>query len=221
YQPIERQYRVMRGVLEVLERFGHPVMVTTKGAGIVDDLDVLGRMARRGLANVTISLTTLDPKLSRSFEPRAAAPGQRLEVIRKLVRAGVPVRVNLSPLIPGLTDHELERLAEAAAAAGAEAANYTMLRLPLEVAPLFRDWLARERPERAKKVMGLVRDMHGGRDYDPAWGKRLKGEGVMAQLIARRFELACRRHGLGDLPALRTDLFAPPSEPGDQLSLGL
>ncbi|MEL7140179.1 MAG: PA0069 family radical SAM protein [Pseudomonadota bacterium] len=221
YQPIERQYRVMRGVLEVLERFGHPVMVTTKGAGIVDDLEILGRMARRGLANVTISLTTLDPKLSRSFEPRAAAPGRRLEVIRKLVRAGVPVRVNLSPLIPGLTDHELERLAEAAAAAGAEAANYTMLRLPLEVAPLFRDWLARERPERAKKVMGLVRDMHGGRNYDPAWGKRLKGEGVMAQLIARRFELACRRHGLGDLPALRTDLFAPPPEPGDQLSLGL
>ncbi|MEL6577807.1 MAG: PA0069 family radical SAM protein, partial [Pseudomonadota bacterium] len=131
YQPIERRYRVMRGVLEVLERFGHPVTVTTKGAGITDDLDLLARMGRRGLADVTISLTTLDPKLSRSLEPRAAAPGRRLATIRALAQAGVPVRVNLSPLIPGLTDHELEQLAEAAAAAGAQAANYTMLRLPL------------------------------------------------------------------------------------------
>ncbi|MEM7566895.1 MAG: PA0069 family radical SAM protein [Pseudomonadota bacterium] len=221
YQPIERQYRVMRGVLEVLERFGHPVTVTTKGAGITDDLDILGRMARRGLADVTISLTTLDPRLSRSFEPRAAAPGRRLAAIRALVKAGVPVRANLSPLIPGLTDHELESLAEAAAAAGATAANYTMLRLPLEVSPLFRDWLARERPARAGRVMALVREMHGGKDYDAAWGKRLRGEGVLARLIARRFELACRRHGLGRLPPLRTDLFAPPPQPGDQLSLSL
>ncbi|MEL6769411.1 MAG: radical SAM protein, partial [Pseudomonadota bacterium] len=170
---------------------------------------------------VTVSLTTLDPKLSRSLEPRAAAPGRRLAAIRALVQAGVPVRVNLSPLIPGLTDHELEQLAEAAAAAGARSANYTMLRLPLEVSPLFRDWLARERPERAKRVMGLVREMHGGKDYDAAWGKRLKGVGVHATLIARRFALACRTHGLGALPPLRTDLFAPPAAPGDQLSLGL
>ncbi|MEM9765495.1 MAG: PA0069 family radical SAM protein [Pseudomonadota bacterium] len=221
YQPIERRYRVMRGVLEVLERFGHPVTVTTKGAGITDDLDLLARMGRRGLANVTISLTTLDPKLSRSLEPRAAAPGRRLAAIRALALAGVPVRVNLSPLIPGLTDHELEQLAEAAAAAGAEAANYTMLRLPLEVSPLFKDWLARERPERAKRVMALVREMHGGKDYDAAWGRRLKGEGVHARLIARRFALACRRYGLGPSQPLRTDLFAPPLERGDQLSLGL
>ncbi|MEM6676665.1 MAG: PA0069 family radical SAM protein [Pseudomonadota bacterium] len=221
YQPIERQHRIMRGVLEVLEAHAHPVWVTTKGASITDDLDILGRMGRRGLAQVTLSLTTLDSRLSRDLEPRAASPGRRLAAVRALADAGVPVKVNLAPVIPGLTDHEIEALLEAAAAAGATAAHYTVLRLPLEVAALFRDWLTRERPERAKRVLSLVRDVHGGRDYDPAWHKRLKGEGVHASLIARRFDLACRRYGLApDLADLRTDLFAPPPRPGDQLSLG-
>ncbi|MEM6946296.1 MAG: PA0069 family radical SAM protein, partial [Pseudomonadota bacterium] len=221
YQPIEREYRVMRGVLGVLEAFAHPVCITTKGAAVVDDVDILGRMGRRGLAQVTLSLTTLDRKLSRSLEPRAASPGRRLAAIKTLADAGVPVRVNLAPIIPGLTDHELEALIEAAARAGATAANYTMLRLPLEVATLFRDWLARERPDRANRVMSLVRDVHGGRDYDATWGRRLRGEGVHARLVARRFEIACRRHGLGEQKPLRTDLFAPPPRPGDQLALGL
>jgi DNA repair photolyase len=222
YQPIERDHRIMRQVLEVLEAFRHPVTITTKGAAVTDDLDILGRMGRQGLAHVTLSLTTLDARLSRRLEPRAAAPGRRVAAIRMLAKAGVPVGVNLAPVIPGLTDHELERLMAAAAEAGARSVSYTVLRLPLEVAPLFREWLEREYPDRARRVMGLVREMHGGRDYDPAWGRRLKGEGVHAKLLARRFERALSEHGLAHgWPALRTDLFAPPARPGDQLDLGL
>ncbi|MEL6209484.1 MAG: PA0069 family radical SAM protein [Pseudomonadota bacterium] len=222
YQPIERQHRVMRGVLQVLERFAHPVTVTTKGAGVVDDTEILARLGRRGLATVTLSLTTLDPKLSRSLEPRAAAPGRRLAAIRTLARAGVPVGVNLAPVIPGLNDHEIEALASAAAEAGATAMKHTVLRLPLEVAALFRDWLERARPGEKDKIMGRVRDLHGGRDYDPAWGRRLKGQGVHAQLIARRVEAARRRCGLAErLPVLRCDLFAVPAKPGDTAQLAL
>ncbi|MEM6489585.1 MAG: PA0069 family radical SAM protein [Pseudomonadota bacterium] len=222
YQPIERQHRIMRGVLGVLKRFRHPVCITTKGASVTDDVEILGRMGRQGLAQVTLSITTLDSRLSRSMEPRAASPARRLAAVRTLARAGVPVAVNLSPLIPGLNDHELERMAEAAAEAGARGAKYTVLRLPLEVAPLFRDWLARERPQAAGRIMNRVRDLHGGRDYDPTWHRRLKGEGVHASLIARRFALARRRVGLADaLPPLRCDLFRVPAEPGDQLDLGL
>ncbi|MEL6336581.1 MAG: PA0069 family radical SAM protein [Pseudomonadota bacterium] len=222
YQPIERDHRIMRGVLGVLEAFNHPVCITTKGAAVTDDIDLLARMGRRGLAQVTLSLTTLDSRLSRAMEPRAAAPARRLAAIRALARAGVPVQVNIAPIVPGLTDHELETLLAAAAEAGAKAAHYTVLRLPLEVADLFKDWLARDRPDAAAKVMGRVREMHGGRDYDPAWGRRLKGQGVHAQLIARRFALACTRHGLAErLAPLRTDLFAVPIAPGDQLTLDL
>ncbi|MEO0993103.1 MAG: PA0069 family radical SAM protein [Pseudomonadota bacterium] len=222
YQPIERRHRIMRQILEVLWEHRHPVSITTKGGLIERDVDLLGRMGRAGLAQVAISLTTLDNRLSRAMEPRCAAPGKRLSVMRALSQAGVPVCVNTSPIIPALTDHEIERLLEAAAAAGATLASYTTLRLPLEVAPLFRDWLTRTHPDRAARVMGRVREMHGGRDYDPAWGRRLKGEGVHAQLIARRFKAATRRLGLGrrEQP-LRCDLFRIPPRAGDQLALGL
>ena len=222
YQPIEKRWRVMRGVLEVLWEHRHPVMITTKGSLVTRDLDILGAMAAEGLAQVQVSLTTLDGRLCRAMEPRAAAPGRRLEMIRALARAGVPVRVNVAPVIPALTEHEIERLVEAAALAGATRAGYIVLRLPLEVNPLFRDWLAREYPDRAKRVLAKVRELHGGRDYDATFGKRMKGEGVHAQLIARRFAAACKRHGLTTGGRdLRCDLFRLPPRAGDQLSLAL
>ncbi len=222
YQPIERQWRVMRGVLEVLRDYRHPVMITTKGSLVTRDIDILGEMAAQGLAQAQVSLTTLDRRLCRAMEPRAAAPGRRLEMIRALARAGVPVGVNIAPVIPALTEHEIERLVEAAVGAGATRAGYITLRLPLEVNPLFRDWLESNYPERAKRVLGKVREMHGGRDYDSTFGKRMKGEGVHARLIAKRFASACRRHGLSTGGReLRCDLFRPPPRTGDQLSLGL
>jgi len=189
---------------------------------VTRDLDILGPMGLAGLAHVQVSLTTLDPRLSRAMEPRAAAPGRRLEMIRALAGAGVPVGVNLAPVIPALNDHEIERLLEAAAGAGASRAGYITLRLPLEVAGLFREWLARIYPDRAQRVLGRVRELHGGRDYDPTFGKRMKGEGVHARLIARRFEAGRKRYGLTTGGRdLRCDLFRLPPRAGDQLSLGL
>ncbi len=220
YQPIEKTWRIMRGVLEVLRDHRHPVMITTKGALVTRDLDILGPMGRAGLAQVQVSLTTLDPRLSRAMEPRAAGPGRRLAVIRALAGAGVPVGVNVAPIIPALTDHEIENLLQAAAQAGATRAGYITLRLPREVSPLFREWLERYCPDRARRVLGRVRELHGGRDYDPTFGKRMTGEGVHARLIARRFEAGCRRYGLTTAGRdLRCDLFRPPPRPGDQLSL--
>ena len=220
YQPVEKDWRIMRGILDVLSEYRHPVTITTKGALVTRDLDILGEMGRAGLAHVQVSLTSLDPRLSRAMEPRAASPGRRLEMIRALAGAGVPVGINLAPVIPALNDHEIERLIAAGAAAGAEGAAYIVLRLPLEVAPLFREWLERKFPDRAARVIGAVRELHGGRDYDPAWGRRMKGEGVLARLIARRFEAASRRHGLdGPGRRLRTDLFRVPPRAGDQLAL--
>ncbi len=220
YQPCEAEHRVMRDVLEVLRDFNHPVAITTKGTLIERDLDILGPMAAAGLVRVGLSVTTLDPVLSRAMEPRAAAPARRLEVIRRLTAAGVPVRVMVAPVVPGLTDSEMEPILRAAKVAGAVAASWIMLRLPGEVAPLFRDWLAERFPGRAAKVMARVRDVHGGRDYDPAWGKRMRGEGVWADLIDRRFRVAVARLGLDTaLPPLRTDRFAVPPRPGDQLRL--
>ncbi|MEM1382517.1 MAG: PA0069 family radical SAM protein [Pseudomonadota bacterium] len=223
YQPVERDWQIMRQVLEVLWEHRHPVMVTTKGAIVTRDTDLLGRMGRAGLAQVTLSLTTLDPRLSRAMEPRAAAPGRRIAAIRQLVRAGVPVGVNIAPVVPGLTCHEMEPLLEAGAEAGATTASYTTLRLPLEVSELFREWLERCYPDRFKRVMSKVREMHGGKDYDHAWGRRLRGEGVYADLLSRRFEMARKRLGLGDRrgEGLRTDLFRLPPRSGDQLSLRL
>jgi len=220
YQPAELTERVMRELLEVLRDFSHPVAIVTKGALVERDIDILAPMAARGLVRVGISLTTLDPALSRRMEPRAPAPARRIETIRKLSEAGIPVRAMLAPMIPALTDHEMEALLREAAEAGAVAASYIMLRLPREVAPLFREWLAQHVPDRAARVMGRVRELHGGRDYDPEWGKRMRGEGPFAQLAAQRFARACRALGLATgLPELRCDLFAPPPRAGDQLSL--
>ena len=220
YQPIEREHRVMRRILEVLCEYRHPVAVVTKGTLIERDLDILGEMGRMGLARVGISVTTLDDRVSRLMEPRVPAPARRLRTIRALTEAGVPVRVMASPIVPALTDHELEAILEGAAEAGAVAASYIMLRLPLEVSELFQEWLAEHFPDRAQRVMGRVRELHGGKDYDPEWGKRMSGEGAFAELVAHRFAIATRRLGLArDLPPLRTDLFRRPPRAGDQLSL--
>jgi DNA repair photolyase len=220
YQPVERDRGLMRAVLSVLRDFRHPVTVTTKGALVERDIDILAEMAAEGLVAVGISVTTLDPALSRVMEPRVPAPARRLRAIERLAAAGIPVRVMASPMIPALTDHELEAILSAARDAGATSASMIALRLPLEVAPLFRDWLAEHFPDRAARVMNKVREMHGGRDYDPAFGSRMRGQGVHADLLQRRFALACKRLGLQRAaPPLRTDLFAPPPRPGDQLSL--
>lgn len=220
YQPIEKERRIMRGILQVLSDFGHPVAITTKGTLIERDIDLLAPMAARGLVRIGISVTTLDRKVARAMEPRVPAPDRRLAAIRALSAAGVPVRVMVAPVVPALTDHETEAILAAAAAAGAVAASAIMLRLPREVADLFRDWLQAQFPDRAARVMGRVRELHGGRDYDPAFGSRLSGQGEWARLFRARFELACRRLGLArDLPPLRTDLFCRPPRAGDQLSL--
>lgn len=220
YQPIEATHQVMRACLQVLKAFSHPVWVTTRGVLIERDIDILGPMAAQGLAAVSISLTTLDAGLARKMEPRAPTPARRLAMIRALVAAGVPVRVQVSPLIPALTDHELEAVLEAAADAGATHATSIPLRLPLEVAGLFRDWIFAQFPDRAERVMGRVRELHGGQDYDPAFGLRMTGQGVWADLIRQRLVKARARLGLTQgLPALRCDRFMPPAGVGDQLSL--
>lgn len=220
YQPIEAEHGIMRRILEVLEAHDHPVGVVTKGALIERDSDILGRMGKKGLARVGISITTLDRDVARKMEPRVPSPERRLTTIERLTAAGCPVRVMASPMIPGLTDHELEPILSAAADRGAVAASYILLRLPLEVAPLFREWLAEAFPDRAARVIRAVRDSRGGKDYDAEWGKRLKGEGETAELLQKRYRLALKRTGLKDsLPPLRSDLFAVPSKPGDQLSL--
>jgi DNA repair photolyase len=220
YQPIEAEERVMRELLEVLWSFRHPVAITTKGTLIERDIDLLAPMAAEGLLRVGISVTTLDAGLSRRMEPRAPAPQRRLAVIRRLAEAGIPVRAMVAPVIPGLTDHEIEPILAAVAGAGAQAASMIALRLPREVSGLFQDWLATHVPDRAAKVMARVREMHGGRDYDPAFGKRMTGEGLWAALLAQRFAKAAARLGLKrQLPPLRNDLFAPPLARGGQLSL--
>ncbi|AHD01064.1 PA0069 family radical SAM protein [Leisingera methylohalidivorans] len=220
YQPCERDHRITRGCLEVLRDFDHPVAIVTKGAMVERDLDILAPMAAKGLVRVGISLTTLDPDLSRRMEPRAPLPARRLAAVRRLTQAGVPVRVMTSPVVPGLTDHELEALLAAGAEAGADAASWIMLRLPREVSELWQEWLAENEPGRAAKVMARLREMHGGRDYDPRWGHRMRGEGRYAEMIAQRFKAACKRLGLQErTEPLRSDLFARPPQPGDQLAL--
>lgn len=220
YQPVEKRYRIMRRVLEVLSDWNHPLTIVTRGALIERDIDILGDMARRNLAHVGISLTTLDAGLARRMEPRAPAPERRLAMIRALSGAGVPVRVMVAPLIPALTEPELERILAAAKDAGARAASWILLRLPHEVAPLFRDWLTRNEPGRADHVMNKLREMRGGKDYDANWGRRMRGEGQHAELIAHRFAIATKRLGLShDLPALDCSAFGPPHRAGDQLSL--
>ncbi|TWG89607.1 DNA repair photolyase [Mesorhizobium sp. J18] len=220
YQPIERQYRIMREILEVLEKYRHPVGIVTKSALVMRDIDILSRMAEQGLAKVALSVTTLDRKVARTMEPRAATPPRRLEAMRALSDAGVSVSVMIGPVIPGLTDHEIERILESAYAAGAREAGYIILRLPLEVSPIFKDWLLRHFPDRYRHVMTLVRSMRGGKDYDSEWGKRMKGTGPYAWQIGRRFEIAARRIGFNtERRKLRNDLFKAPSGGGEQLVL--
>jgi DNA repair photolyase len=220
YQPIEKQYRIMREVLEVLEAHGHPVGIVTKSALVVRDIDILSRMAERGLAKVALSVTTLDRHLARNMEPRAATPTRRLEAIRQLTEAGIPTSVMVAPIIPGLTDQEIERILDAGRNAGAREAGYVLLRLPLEVAPIFKDWLLRHYPDRYRHVMSLVRSMRDGKDYDSEWGKRMKGSGPYAWQIGRRFEMAARKLGLNvEKRPLRNDLFAAPERAGKQLML--
>jgi DNA repair photolyase len=220
YQPIEREHKIMRGILEVLERTGHPVGIVTKSALVVRDIDILARMAERNLVKVAISVTTLDPKLARTMEPRAATPPKRLEALRQLSAAGIPTVVMTAPLIPALNDAEMERILDAAAHAGVKEANYTLLRLPLEVRDLFREWLMANYPDRYRHVFTLIRDMRGGKDYDSQWGTRMKGTGPMAWMIGRRFEIACERLGLNRKRVkLSTSHFVQPPKNGEQLDL--
>src|SRR6187551_2648393 len=195
YQPIERKYQVMRQILEVLERSGHPVGIVTKSALVLRDIDILSRMAERNLVKVAISVTTLDAKLARTMEPRAPTPGRRLEALRRLSAAGIPTTVMVAPVVPAVTDSEMERILEAAATAGVQSAGYVLLRLPLEVRDLFREWLQANYPDRVEHVFKLIRDMRGGKDYDSTWGKRQTGTGPYAWMLGRRFEIACERLG--------------------------
>jgi len=220
YQPIEREWRIMRQILEILDKANHPVVIVTKSALILRDIDILKSMAERGLVKVGISVTTLDRKLARSMEPRASTPARRLEAIKSLSEAGVPVAVMMAPVIPALNDHEIERILDSGKAAGASEASYVLLRLPLEVSPLFRDWLLQHYPDRYRHVMSLVRSMRDGKDYDAEFGKRMKGAGPYAWQISRRFEMATKRLGLMRRSLhLREDLFTSPNSDGVQLSL--
>lgn len=220
YQPIEKTWEITRSCLQVLSDFNHPVAIVTKGALIERDIDILAPMAARGLVRAGISVTTLDAGLSRRMEPRVPGPQRRLQIIRRLAQAGIPVRLMTSPIVPGLTDHEIEALLQAGADAGADAASWIMLRLPREVSPIWQDWLAEHEPGRAARVMARLREMHGGKDYDARWGHRMRGQGHYADMVAHRFKVAARRLGLDRVtPALRCDLFGVPSKPGDQLSL--
>lgn len=220
YQPIERKYRIMREVLEVLEARQHPVGIVTKSALVTRDIDILARMAEKGLAKVAFSVTSMDRVLARTMEPRAATPTRRLEAMRLLDEAGIPVSVMVAPLVPGLNDHEIERILDSAANAGAREAGYIILRLPLEVAPIFKDWLLRHYPDRYRHVMSLIRSMRDGKDYDAEWGKRMKGSGPYAWQIGRRFEIAAKKLGLNqERRRLRTDLFEGSAKKTEQLML--
>ncbi|HYD44114.1 MAG TPA: PA0069 family radical SAM protein [Phenylobacterium sp.] len=220
YQPVERKLRVTRQVLEVLQRFRHPFSIITKSALIQRDLDILAEMASDNLVRAAISITSLDRKLARSMEPRAATPPKRLEALRRLSEAGVPTVVMFAPVIPGLNDHEGEAVLEAAAKAGAVGAGYVALRLPLEIKDLFREWLETDHPDRAGRVMSLVRQMRGGRDYDMNWGVRMTGQGPIADLMSQRFRRAKKAFGLDrDPPPLDLGKFRVPPRPGDQLGL--
>jgi DNA repair photolyase len=220
YQPTEKRMRITRSILEVLREFNHPVGIVTKSALILRDLDILAPMAAEGLAKVAVSVTTLDRKLARTMEPRAATPPKRLETIRALVEAGIPTNVMFAPVIPALNDEELENVLTAAKEAGALSAGYVLLRLPLEIKDLFREWLEESFPDRAKHVMSLVRQMRGGKDYDSNWHTRMRGTGPYAALIARRFHIAVKRIGLNrESHPLVLNKFKRPPQLGEQLAL--
>ena len=220
YQPIEKTEKIMRSCLKVLADFQHPVAIVTKGALIERDIDILSEMAKKGLARVGISMTSLDRDLARKMEPRVPSPARKLQTIARLSAAGIPVRIMVSPIVPALTDPDLERILKAAKQAGAETASWIMLRLPREVSELFQNWLEEHYPDRSKRVMSHLRAMHGGKTYDAAWHRRMRGSGAYADLINNRFELACRSLGLAkQAPKLRCDLFQRPPVLGDQLTL--
>ncbi len=215
YQPIEGTWRITRAIIEVLAQCRHPLMITTKSDRVTRDIDLLASMAADGLAAVALSLTTLDPALHRALEPRAPRPAKRLAAIRALAQAGVPVHASCSPMIPAINDHEIEALVAAAAQAGACSVSFIPVRLPFEVAPLFRDWLAEHFPDRAAKVMSLIQSLRGGRDNDPDFNSRMRGQGPYGALMRSRFEKARQRAGLeSGRITLRRDLFVPPSDQG-------
>lgn len=220
YQPVERRFRITRSILEVLNRMNHPVGIVTKSALVTRDIDILSRMAERQLAKVAISVTTLDPKLARRMEPRAATPAKRLDTIRKLTEAGIPVSVLVAPIIPAINDHEIEAILKACAEAGAQEAGYVLLRLPHDLKDLMRDWLVEHYPDKLKHVFTLLQEARGGKDYDAEWSTRQSGIGPYAWMLGRRFETAAERLGLNKRNLrLRKDLFiVPPKETG-QLSL--
>lgn len=220
YQPAERELKLTRRILEVLAAFNHPVMLVTKSALVVRDVDVLAPMAAKGLAHVGVSLTTLDRDLARRLEPRAATPTRRLATVRALSDAGIPVTILASPMIPSLNDHELERLIEAGADQGAVGANAILLRLPREIADLFTEWAENHVPDRAARILSLIRQSRGGALYDSRFGERMRGTGPYAELLRQRLKRACDRLGLlPGGPNARADLFRPPPRAGDQLSL--
>jgi DNA repair photolyase len=224
YQPLEKRLGVTRSLLEVLARCRHPVSIVTKSALIIRDLDLLADLAKDRLVSVMLSITSLDPDIKRTLEPRTASPQARLRVIEALAAANVPVGVMVAPVIPAITDHEMEDILAAAAAAGATAAGYVLLRLPHEVKLLFREWLAEHHPDRAKHVMSLMNQARGGKDYDAAFGRRMRGTGPYAEILRTRFELATRKLGLaasGDRHDLQTGLFRRPAPATGQLSLEL
>ena len=220
YQPIERRYRIMREVLEVLDETSHPVGIVTKSALVLRDLDILARMAKRDLVKVAISVTTLDPKLARTMEPRATTPPRRLDALHQLVKAGVPATVMVAPIIPALNDAEIERILDAVAATGVRHAGYVLLRLPLEVRDLFREWLIANFPDRYRHVFKLIRDTRGGKDYDSTFGQRQTGTGPIAWMIGRRFEVACEKLGFNkERHKTTTEHFRPPRPGAKQLDL--
>jgi DNA repair photolyase len=214
YQPIEGKWRITRSVLEVLAETRHPFTITTKSDRVVRDVDIIAPMAAQRLANVAISVTSLTPEVSRTLEPRAPAARKRLAAVKTLVEGGVPCIVAIAPVVPQVTDHELEAIVAAAAEAGAVGVFYLPVRLPHEVAPLFRAWLDEHHPDRAAKVMHTIQSMRGGKDNDPNWFSRMRGSGAYADLLRARFQVAVRKNGFGPpRPPLRTDLFEPPSGP--------
>jgi DNA repair photolyase len=213
YQPVERTLKLTRAVLEVLERFGHPVSIVSKSAGMLRDLDILQRLAGRNLVRVWLSVTTLDPVLARRMEPRAATPARRLQAVTTLAEAGVPVGVLAAPMIPGLNDAELERILQAAARAGAQSAGYILLRLPHELKQIMEDWLHRHFPDRARHVLDLIRQTRAGALNDARFGQRMSGSGTYAELLAQRFTRAVRKLGLDERAELDCTQFAPPPLP--------
>lgn len=219
YQPIERRYRITRSLIEVMAECGHPFSLITKNALVLRDLDLLAPLARQRLVTIYFSVTTLDNRLSARMEPRASAPHARLNAMRQLADAGIPVGVMVAPVIPALNDRELEDILEAAHAVGARAAGYVLLRLPHELKEVWHEWLQLHYPDRAAHVMSLVRQMRGGKDYDSAFGRRMRGQGPFADLLAARFAKTYRRLGFGRLPALDCTRFQPPREPSAQASL--